>query len=182
MKNDKQTTGSLTKVSKLIAVLQKCNGKGIVGSDEAPISPKAAKILVCVLVLLLLCGGAFGMYMLQPLLSRFLPVETLTEITMLALLLISFMLAIKDVVTVLYAADDLEALLPMPFSATQIVLAKIAVVSVFPIGVSIVVMNAVCLGYGIHAGAGKPSRGVFEPEGNTGPGLPTDAGKFARDA
>ena len=154
MKNDKQTTGSLTKVSKLIAVLQKCNGKGIVGSDEAPISPKAAKILVCVLVLLLLCGGAFGMYMLQPLLSRFLPVETLTEITMLALLLISFMLAIKDVVTVLYAADDLEALLPMPFSATQIVLAKIAVVSVFPIGVSIVVMNAVCLGYGIHAGAG----------------------------
>ena len=154
MKNEKQTTGSLFKVTKLIAVLQKCNGKGIVGSEDAPISPKAAKVLLCILLLLLLCGGAFGMYMLQPLLSPFLPVETLTEIIMLILLLVSFMLAIKDVVTVLYAADDLEALLPMPFSATQIVLAKIAVVSVFPIGLSLVVMNAVCLGFGIHAGAG----------------------------
>ncbi len=156
MKNEKQTTGSLFKVTKLIAVLQKCNGKGIVGSEDAPISPKAAKVLLCILLLLLLCGGAFGMYMLQPLLSPFLPVETLTEIIMLILLLVSFMLAIKDVVTVLYAADDLEALLPMPFSATQIVLAKIAVVSVFPIGLSLVVMNAVCLGFGIHAGAGIP--------------------------
>lgn len=154
MKNEKQTMGSLAKVGKLIAVLQKCNGKGIVGSEDAPISPQAAKIVVRILLLLLTCGGAVGMYLLQPLLAPFISVEVLTELIMLILLLVSFMLAIKDVVTVLYAADDLEVLLPMPFSATQIVLAKIAVVSVFPIGVSLVVMNAVCLGFGIHAGAG----------------------------
>lgn len=154
MKEKKQTMGNLAKVGRLVQVLQICNGKGVVGGEEAPISPKAAKIVVRILLVLLVCGGAVGMYMLQPLLSPFLSVEILTELVMLILLLMSFVLAIKDAVTVLYAADDLEALLPMPFSATQIVMAKVAVTAAFPIGVSMVVLNAVCLGFGIRAGMG----------------------------
>ena len=125
MKEKKQTMGNFAKVGRLVHVLQICNGKGVVGGEEAPISPKAAKIVVRILLVLLVCGGAVGMYMLQPLLSPFLSVEILTELVMLILLLVSFVLAIKDAVTVLYAADDLEALLPMPFSATQIVMARL---------------------------------------------------------
>ena len=153
MKNN-QSKGSFSKVRKLINVLKKSNGKGVIGDNSALISPTAAKILVYFL-LLALTGALFaGVYFLQPYLAGVLSLEGITLTLMLILLVMSFVLALKDIVTVLYASDDLELLLPMPFSAGQIVMAKVAVVSEFPIGASFVLMNSICLALGIREGAG----------------------------
>ena len=151
---DKKSTGSFAKVRKLIKILRKCNGKTVIGDSAALIPPKAAKILTYC-GLLLLTGAIFaGAYMVQPYMAGFVAVKSLAQMLMLILLIISFVLAVKDIVTVLYAADDLELLLPLPFSAAQIVMAKIIVVSVFPVALSLVILNSVCLGYGIRAGEG----------------------------
>ena len=151
---DKKSTGSFAKVRKLIKILRKCNGKTVIGDSAALIPPKAAKILTYC-GLLLLTGAIFaGVYLIQPYTAGFVAVKSLAQMLMLILLIISFVLAVKDIVTVLYAADDLELLLPLPFSAAQIVMAKIIVVSVFPVALSLVILNSVCLGYGIRAGEG----------------------------
>ena len=42
----------------------------------------------------------------------------------------------------------------MPFSATQIVVSKIAVASSMPMLISVMALNSVCLGYGIREGRG----------------------------
>ena len=51
-------------------------------------------------------------------------------------------------------SDDLEPLLPLPFSASQIVTAKLVIVSSSPVLIGIGILNSVCLGYGIREGAG----------------------------
>ena len=153
---DIKSTGSFSKVRKLITILQKSNGKGVVGGSGSLISPKAVKILMYC-GLLGITGALFsGVYYIQPFVSRMFSLQGVTQALMLVLLILSFVLAIKDIVTVLYTSDDLELLLPMPFSASQIVMAKLAVVSVFPIGLCFVILNSVCLGLGIRAGAGVP--------------------------
>ena len=154
--NDKKTTGSFSKVRKLVTVLKKSNGKGVVGDSGALISPRAARILVYCGLLAIACALFAAVYWFQPFLARVFPLKGLTPALMLILLVMSFVLALKDLVTVLYSSDDLELLLPMPFSAGQIVMAKLAVVSVFPVGASVILLNAVCLGLGIRAGAGVP--------------------------
>lgn len=146
--------GSFSKVRKLIGVLQKCNGKAVVGDSGALLSPGAAKALVYCGVLALAGVLFLGMFFIGPYISRVISVLDLTQALMLILLVMSFVMAVKDIVTVLYTADDLELLLPMPFSAGQIVTAKLAVTSVFPVTVSLIVLNAVCLGLGIRQGAG----------------------------
>ena len=148
--------GSFSKVRKLTGVLKKCNGKAVVGDSGALLSPGAAKALVYCGVLALAGALFLGAFFIGPYISRVIPVPDLTRALMLILLLMSFVMAVKDIVTVLYTADDLELLLPMPFSAGQIVTAKLAVISVFPVTVSLVVLNAVCLGLGIRQGAGAP--------------------------
>ena len=141
---------SYSKVLKLIKVLQKCNGKSSVGDSKALISPKAAKILVAVL-LGLLCALLFVIaYFCAPFVQPYVPLQPLTQTTMIAILIFSFMLSIKNLVNVLYAADDLSVLLPMPFSAGQIVLAKLAVASRFPFLLSFALMNVVCLAFGVR--------------------------------
>ena len=148
--------GSLSKVRTLIRVLQKCNGKAVVGDSGALLSPGAAKALACC-GLLALTGALFlGVFFIEPYMSRLISARDLTQALMLLLLLMSFVLSVKDIVTVLYMSDDLELLLPMPFSAGQIVTAKLAVTSVFPVTVSLIVLNAVGLGVGLRAGAGVP--------------------------
>ena len=147
------TTSSLTKTRKLIDVLRKCNGKSVV-SEDALISPKAARILIYCGLLLLTGGLLAGTYYLQPRMAPFISAESLARILMVGLLIMSFVLAIKDIVTVLYTADDLETLLPMPLSATQIVMAKLATASILPVTISFVIMNSICLGFGIREGAG----------------------------
>ena len=143
--NDKKSTGSFSKVRKLVTVLKKSNGKGVVGDSGALISPRAARILVYCGLLAIACALFAAVYWFQPFLARVFPLKGLTPALMLILLVMSFVLALKDLVTVLYSSDDLELLLPMPFSATQIVMAKLAVVSVFPVGASVILLNAVCL-------------------------------------
>ena len=153
---DKKTTGNHSKVRKLITFLQKCNGKTVIGDSGGSISPKAAKIMVYC-GLLILTGALFtGAYIVQPRIAWLIPVQSLAKMLMLILLILSFVLAIKNDVTVLYTADDLELLLPLPFSADQIVMAKLYVASAFPMILSFILMNSVCLGYGIRAGAGVP--------------------------
>ncbi len=152
--NDKKTNGSFSKVRKLITILQKSNGKGAVGGSDALISPKAAKILLYCGLFVLTCALLAGMCYIQPFAARFFSLRGVTQALMMMLLILSFVLAVKDAVTVLYTSDDIELLLPMPFSAGQIVMAKLAVVSVFPIGLCVVLLNAVCLGFGIREGAG----------------------------
>ena len=155
MMSEKQT-GSFQKIKKLITVLRKCSGKAVIGDSGALISPKAAKVLIY-FGLAVLTGALFaGVYFIQPYIDGIIEIRGLTQALMLLLLIMSFVLAIKDIVTVLYTADDLPLLLPMPFSAGQIVMAKLVVVSVFPVVFSLIVLNAVCLGYGIRAGAGVP--------------------------
>ena len=145
---------SVSKIGKLITVLKKTSGKAVIGSSEALISPTAAKILVACLLVLLVAGISVGMYFLEPVAARFIDAEHLSQILMLALFVMSFILAVKDDVAVLYMADDLEILLPMPFSATQIVVSKIAVASSMPMLISVMALNSVCLGYGIREGRG----------------------------
>lgn len=152
--NKKTTTGSFSKVWKLITVLQKCNGKGVIGGKDALISPAAAKILAVTGLVLL--TGAIGLvaFFTEPFIAQAIEVMDIAKSLMLMMLLVSFMLSVKNVVTVLYTADDLAALLPMPFSANQIVAAKLAVTLRFPLGLSMVVLNSVCLGLGLRAGKG----------------------------
>ena len=151
---NEKPTGCFSKVKKLITVLRKCNGKAVVGDSSALISPKAAKVLAYCGLLALMGALYTGAYLVQPYIGDFIGIRSLTQTLMLVLLIMSFVLSVKDVVTVLYTADDLDLLLPMPFSAGQIVLAKLAVISVFPISTSLILLNSVCLGYGIRAGAG----------------------------
>ena len=154
MTMSERPTSGFTKVRKLITVLRKCNGKAVVGDSEALISPTAAKILVYI-GLLALMGALFaGSYLVQPYMQDFIGVRSLTQTLMLIMLIMSFVLSVKDIVTVLYMANDLDLLLPMPFSAGQIVLAKLTVISTFPIAVSFILLNSVCLGCGIRAGVG----------------------------
>lgn len=152
--NKKTTTGSFSKVWKLITVLQKCNGKGVIGGKDALISPAAAKILAVTGLVLL--TGTIGLvaFFTEPFIAQAIEVMDIAKSLMLMMLLVSFMLSVKNVVTVLYTADDLAALLPMPFSANQIVAAKLAVTLRFPLGLSMVVLNSVCLGLGLRAGKG----------------------------
>ena len=142
------------KIRKLITVLKKCNGKAVVGSSEALISPKAAKILIACCLALLVVALSAGMYFIEPALGRFIDAENLSKALMLALFIMSFILAVKDDVSVLYMADDLELLLPMPFSITQIVISKLVVASSLPVIISVIGLNSVCLGFGIREGAG----------------------------
>ncbi len=153
---DKKTTGGFSKIRKLIAVLQKCNGQAVIGDGGALIPPAAAKVLVYACVLILAAGIFAGVYMLQPFAAGFIKARSLTQSLMLVLLIMSFVLAVKNIVTILYTSNDLELLLPMPFSAGQIVTAKVVAASVFPAGLCFIVLNAVCLGYGIREGQGIP--------------------------
>lgn len=153
MKNEKPI-GSFQKVRKLVTVLRKCNGKAIIEDKDALISPKAAKTLIYCGVLLL-AGALFAAgFFVQPYAAGFLSAKNVAQLLMPLLLILSFVLTIKDIVTVLYTADDLELLLPMPFSAGQIAGAKIIVASSFPVIFSFIVMNTLCLGFGIREGAG----------------------------
>ena len=146
----------LIKIKKLITVLKKSNGKAVVGGSEALISPTAAKaVIACSLALAVLVATA-GMYFIEPALGRYIDAKSLAQTLMLAVFIMSFVLAVKDVVSVLYMADDLELLLPMPFSATQIVAAKLFVASTLPVIISIIGLNSLCLGFGIREGAGVP--------------------------
>lgn len=152
--NKMRTKGNFSKVMRLVSVLQKCNGKAAVGSSNALVSPKAAKaiggtaLLLLAVVLFLIC------WFTGPVVARIIPIENIVMTLMLVLLLLCFVLAIKNIVTVLYTADDLPVLLPMPFSASQIVTAKLMVSSRFPLFMSLILMNSVGLGYGIRAGMG----------------------------
>ena len=139
-------TGDLSKTKKLIAILKKCNGKAAVGNNEALISPKTAKILFYCGLLILVVGLFIGSYTVQPYISQFFEIKKIAQILMMGILILSFILSVKDIITVLYTTDDLELLLPMPFSATQIVMAKLAVVSVFPVTLSVITLNSILLG------------------------------------
>lgn len=146
---------SFNKVRQLIRVLRKCNGKAVLG-EGALISPRAAGILAAA-GLTVLAGGLFlGTYLLEPALAPFITAAGLAQTLMMILLILSFVLAVKDIVTVLYTSDDLEILVPLPYSASQIVLAKLAVASRFPVILSLLLTYPVCLGLGIRAGAGAP--------------------------
>ena len=142
------------KIGKLITVLKKSNGKAVVGSSEALVSPKAAKIIIACCFALLVAALSAGMYFIEPAIGKFIDAENLSKTLMLAFFIMSFVLAVKDVVSVLYMADDLELLLPMPFSATQIVISKLVVASSLPVTISIIGLNSACLGFGIREGAG----------------------------
>ena len=153
--NKSKSKSEFSKVRRLIAVLQKCNGKAAVGGENALISRGAIKVLI-VVGLLLLTGALFTVcFLIEPLIAAFISVKSVTQSIMLLMLMINFILSIKNIVTVLYTADDLPVLLPMPFSAGQIVTAKLAVASMFPIGLSVILINSVCLGMGIRAGMGS---------------------------
>lgn len=154
MVTNKNATGNLAKTKILIKVLKKCNGKAVVGNSEALISPKVARILAYCGLLILAVGLFVGSYIAQPYISQFIEVERITQVIMMGILVLSFILAVKNIITTLYANDDLELLLPMPFSANQIVMAKLAVASVFPVVLSVMALNPICLGLGIHAGLG----------------------------
>ena len=145
--------GSFSKVRKLTTVLKKCNGKGVVGDSGALISPAAAKALMYIGLLVVGIALFLGAYVLEPYIGGVISPKGLAQSAMVALFITSIILAIKDTVTVLYTSDDLALLLPMPFTAGQIVAAKVAVICVFPMGLCFLLLNSVCLGYGIRAGA-----------------------------
>ena len=151
-----RTLGSFQKVRKLIAVLQKCNGKATIGSKDALISPKAAKIFAAVGVVFLIALLALVAYLIEPLVAPFVDLKSLTRTLMLIVLLMSFVLSVKNIVTVLYTADDLSVLLPMPFSAGQIVTAKLAVSLQFPLMLSVMLLNTICIGFGLREAPGAP--------------------------
>ena len=54
-----KTSSGFSKVWKLISVLQKCNGSGVIGSKDALISPMVAKVLAAIGLVLL--TGAIGL-------------------------------------------------------------------------------------------------------------------------
>lgn len=152
MNNQKSVGGS--KVRKLISVLQKCNGKGVIGDSNALISPTAAKILAVIGLVLLIGLLAAVAFFVEPLMANLMPLQDFSKSLMLILLLVSFILSIKNIVTVLYTADDLSVLLPLPFSEGQIVTAKLAVSLRFPVILSLVLINSIGLGLGFRAGMG----------------------------
>lgn len=153
--NDKTgKTGSLRKIRKLISVLQKCNGKAVVGDSGALISPKTAKVIAAVGVVLLSGLLAVGAYLIGPFAVKLFALQDFAKALMLIMLLMSFILSVKNIVTVLYTADDLSVLLPLPFSEGQIVAAKLAVSLRFPVILSLVLINSLCLGLGLSAGMG----------------------------
>lgn len=154
MNNKAKKTGSFKKVLKLISVLQKCNGKAVVGDSNALISPKTAKIIAAAGIVLLTGLLTVGAYFVEPLTAKLFALQDFTKSLMMIMLLLSFILSIKNIVTVLYTADDLSVLLPMPFSEGQIVAAKLAVSLRFPIILSLILINSLCLGFGLSAGMG----------------------------
>lgn len=143
-----------SKIRKLITALKKCNGKATIDQNKALISPAAIKVLVTIGVALLAAGVFALCYICEPVIRTLLPIENITQSLLLIMLILSVMLSIKNIVTVLYTADDLPVLLPLPFTAGQIVSAKLAVASSFPVNISLISVNAVCLGLGIRAGMG----------------------------
>lgn len=154
MMSKKKSSGSISKILKLITVLEKCNGKTSLDNSEALISPKGIKILI-VSGLVLLTGALFAVfYLIEPLVAPFITIQGVTQAIMLIILMMSFILSIKNIVTVLYTADDLPVLLPMPLSAGQIATAKLTVASRFPVGLSLIAVNSICFGFGIRAGMG----------------------------
>ncbi len=149
------TAFRFSKVKKLITVLRKCNGKSVISDDGSGlISPRAAKALLYIGIVAVAAAIFAGAYFVQPELGDFISARSLAQMLMMAMLIMSFIVAFKDTVNVLFMTDDLELLLPMPFSAGQIVMAKLAVVSVFPVIISVIVLNGICLGYGIREGVG----------------------------
>ena len=152
--SNKKTKGGLSKVLKLVSVLEKCNGKGTIGGKDALISPNAAKVLAVIGVVFLVGIIAAAAYLVEPLIAPYVSLRDITNTLMLAMLLFSLVLSIKNIVTVLYTADDLPVLLPMPFSAGQIVTAKLVVSLKFPVILSFVITNSILIGFGLRAGMG----------------------------
>lgn len=152
--SNQKATGEFSKVRKLIAVLEKCNGKAKIGSSDALISPKAAKIFAAVGLIFLTAALAVVAYFTEPLISPYISLRDFTKVLMMVLLLLSLVLSVKNIVTVLYTADDLPVLLPMPFSAGQIVIAKLTVTLKFPVILSLILINASFFGFGLRAGMG----------------------------
>lgn len=152
--SNQKATGEFSKVRKLISVLEKCNGKSKIGGSEALISPRAAKILAAVGLLFLTAALAVAAYFAEPFVSPYISLRDFTKFLMMILLLFSLVLSVKNIVTVLYTADDLPVLLPMPFSAGQIVLAKLTVTLKFPVVLSLILINACFFGFGLRAEMG----------------------------
>ena len=152
--SNQKATGEFSKVRKLISVLEKCNGKSKIGGSDALISPRAAKIFAAVGLVFLTAALAAAAYFAEPLISPYISLKDFTNVLMMILLLLSLVLSVKNIVTVLYTADDLPVLLPMPFSANQIVIAKLAVTLQFPVVLSVILINASFFGFGLRAGMG----------------------------
>ena len=152
--SDQKVTGEFFKVRKLISVLEKCNGKSKIGGSDALISPMAAKILAAVGLVFLTAALAGAAYFAEPVISPYISLRDFTKVLMMILLLFSLVLSVKNIVTVLYTADDLPVLLPMPFSAGQIVTAKLTVTLKFPVVLSVILINASFFGFGLRAGMG----------------------------
>jgi len=139
--SDQKVTGEFSKVRKLISVLEKCNGNSKIGGSEALISPRAAKILAAVGLVFLTATLAAAAFFAEPFISPYISLSDFTKFLMLILLLFSLVLSVKNIVTVLYTADDLPVLLPMPFSASQIVVAKLTVTLKFPVVLSLILIT-----------------------------------------
>ena len=152
--SNQKATGEFSKVRKLISVLEKCNGKSKIGGSEALISPRAAKVLAAVGLVFLIAALAAAAYFAEPLISPYISLKDFTKVLMMILLLLSLVLSVKNNVTVLYTADDLPVLLPMPFSAGQIVIAKLTVTLKFPVVLSVILINTSFFGFGLRAGMG----------------------------
>ena len=152
--SDQKVTGEFSKVRKLISVLEECNGNSKIGGSEALISPRAAKILAALGLVFLTATLAAAAYFAEPLISPYISLKDFTNVLMMILLLFSLVLSVKNIVTVLYTADDLPVLLPMPFSAGQIVTAKLTVTLKFPVVLSVILINASFFGFGLRAGMG----------------------------
>lgn len=152
--NNQKSTGEFSKVKKLISVLEKCNGKSKIGGSEALISPSAAKIFADVGLVFLTAALTAAAYFAEPLISPYISLKDFTNVLMMILFLLSLVLSVKNIVTVLYTADDLPVLLPMPFSAGQIVTAKLTVTLKFPVVLSVILINASFFGFGLRAGMG----------------------------
>ncbi len=154
MMSNQKATGEFSKVRKLISVLEKCNGKSKIGGSEALISPMAAKIFAAAGLVFLTVALAAAAYFAEPFISPYISLRDFTNVLMMVLLLLSLVLSVKNIVTVLYTADDLPVLLPMPFSAGQIVIAKLTVTLKFPVVLSVILINASFFGFGLRAGMG----------------------------
>lgn len=149
------TGASFSKVKKLITILRKCNGKSVFDNGGSGlISARAAKALLYCAVAVMAAVLFAGAYFVQPMIGTFISARSLSQVLMMGILVVSFVVAIKDTVNVLFMTDDLELLLPMPFSAAQIVMAKLAVIGSFPVTLSVILLNGISLGYGIREGVG----------------------------